>query len=144
MRELRYPVLIYTPNYMLGGLKAPADLLVAGNENFEDGCFENAVIIDANGDRFEVTQARKVKKALSIWTFLEFDNSIWVDLDLSEPKRLSLEEVKQEVIDVAIGNRFVLGSSNTKKSWQESIRSMSSIQDVINRVSSYQKRRSRR
>ena len=106
LRQLKYPVLLYSPRYVLGRIGSEKQLRVVGEKNFSDGCFEGVSIVDSSGFKFNVLDARVERWVRSIWSLFPQHRYVWVALDLSEPKRVELADLKKDLINLMSKNNL--------------------------------------
>ncbi len=91
--EVKFPVIQQTPNFILGSIKDPSQLLTVGEQNLKKGCFKNCRIVDSCGNEFRVISARKSKteKLFRLWNLFPSYRLIKVDIELSESIKLDFD-----------------------------------------------------
>lgn len=102
--NLNYPIAIKSNKYIEGNISNESDLLIVGENNFINGCFNNSVIIDSSGNEYKILSAKKEKLIFSIWNLFPQYRSIKVSLELSKPKKKNLDEIKKELRDLFLKN----------------------------------------
>ncbi|MDO6583426.1 hypothetical protein Q4491_18975 [Photobacterium sp. 2_MG-2023] len=96
MSELKIPVLVYTPRYLMGGISDEKQLHIVSEKKLAEGCFDHGVVIDSCGARYRIISAKK-KEVYSL-TFLHAIKAIigwdswgskpvWAELELSYTKK---------------------------------------------------------
>lgn len=133
--NLRYPVLTICPRYIMGRTLTEKELLVVGEVNLKKGCFDGCILIDAEGRRFKILSASIRKKIFGLWSaiFPEY-RTVWVDLELSEPERVSLEDVKKEVLGHLIPKKWYRSSDDTAETITAYVEQALSIEELINKI----------
>lgn len=138
MPKLNYPVLLLTPKYVIGGISSPKKLLVVGEINFEQGCFEDATIIDASGYEYRVLSAKKIKWTWNPWNLFKVYRSIWVNLELSEPEKHNLDHIREKLLNVLLVHpKWYTRYSETEQSLRKKLFDVRTVKELIDSISIY-------
>lgn len=106
MQSLNYPVMLVSPNYILGQIVSKKKLVTVGEIQYEKGCFDDCYIIDSKGCKYEVISASKIKRILSFFNYNKSYRNIMVSLKLSEPKNINFEECKKCILNMVVDNHW--------------------------------------
>lgn len=134
MRQLTYPVLQYTSRYLRGRIQRERDLLVVGERNLQEGCFENCTLVSSDGNRYRVLSARKLRWTCNPWNIFPRYRTVWVDLDLSEPEKVDLDTIKREVLDLLVKKRWYARAHYSRTDIEDLVNSATSLPDLITRL----------
>lgn len=135
LRQLKYPVLLYSPRYVLGRIDSEKELRVVGEKNFAEGCFENASIVDSGGFKSNVLDARIERWVRSIWSLFPQYRYVWVALELSEPKKIELNHLKKDLINlISKNNLYPKAQGIARSEIDKSIQSPSNFSELIRSI----------
>ena len=135
LRQLNYPVLLYSPRYVLGRIGSEKELRVVGERNFSEGCFKSVSIVDSSGFKFNVLDARVERWVRSIWSLFPQYRYVWVALELSEPKKIELADLKQDLINlISKNNLYPKAQGIARSEIDESIQSSSDFSELIKSI----------
>ena len=138
MRELKFPVLKYTPKFIRGGIQTGRDLLVVGERNFEQGCFDAATIIDASGYKYQVLSATRKGLTWNPLNVFRAYRTILVDLELSNPDKLNADQVREEIFGVLFSHpKWYRRYFETEQSIRAKLDNAKTVTHLINSISVY-------
>lgn len=138
MLELNYPVLKYTPKFIRGSIQTEKDLLIVGEKNLDEGCFRNAVIIDSCGFKFDVLSAKKRRLTLNPFNVFYEYRTVWVDIDIAFSKKMNIEEIKNEILEVLLSNpSWYRKYGETERDLRLKFDKLDNIKEVIEKISIY-------
>ena len=135
LRQLKYPVLLYSPRYILGRIGSEKELRVVGEKNFSEGCFENVSIVDSCGFQSNVLDAHIERWVRSIWSLFPQYRYVWVALELSEPKKIELSDLKQDLINlISKNNLYPKAQGIARSEIDKSIHSPNNFSELIESI----------
>ncbi|MEK8015521.1 MAG: hypothetical protein VSS75_001550 [Candidatus Parabeggiatoa sp.] len=138
MQKLSYPVLKYTPRFIRGGISSPKELLVVGEKNFEQGCFDDAIIIDSSGYKYRVLSAKKDKLTWDPCNLFKEYRSIWVSLELSSPSKRNLDIHRKELLNfLLLHPKWYERYDETEQSLRKELFEARTMKELINTISIY-------
>lgn len=136
--RMHYPVLQYTPTYITGGIQTPKELLVVGERNWLQGCLENAVIIDSSGHKYHVLSSTRKRWTWNPWNVFPGYRTIWVEIELSEPEKLNLDSVRQELLDHLLAHpKWYRHYHENEESLRMKFNEARTMRELINSISVY-------
>ena len=137
--EVKFPVIQQTPNFILGSIKDPSQLLTVGEQNLKKGCFKNCRIVDSCGNEFRVISARKSKteKLFRLWNLFPSYRLIKVDIELSESIKLDFDIFKEQVLSTMKSKKWVRSLDETEEEILLYLNKVTSFEDFICRVGVY-------
>lgn len=115
MQSLNYPVMLISPNYLVGKIISEKELTIVGEVQYEKGCFDNCYIIDSKGCKYSVVSTSKIKKLFSIFNYNKFYRKVLVFLELSESINVNFDEFRELILDMIIKQHWYgedIGISN--------------------------------
>lgn len=147
MSELKFPVLIYTPHYLIGSILDEKKLHIVSEKKLAGGCFYNGVVIDSSGARYRIISAKKkevpaltflnVIKAMIGWSSWD-SKPVWAELELSFTKKLNLDAIKSEILELLLKNKnWYSKHDHTKHSISALFDDARTLEDLINKISIY-------
>jgi hypothetical protein len=150
MLTLNYPVLRYTPKYIIGGLSTENAFCTASQKKLNAGCFKQGIVIDSGGAKYQIISAKEREfKELnlgqsvlfcleSINYFLSGDKNVLIDFELKLLAHLNLDEVRQEVLSIFISHpRWLSKCGESQKSIRKELNQAKSLSELINMISIY-------
>lgn len=138
MLELNYPVLKLTKDFIRGSISSPKDLLVVGEINFEQGCFDDAILIDASGCVYRVVSAKKNKWTWNPWNLFKGYRTIWVSLELSDQEKHNLDHIREELLSLILRHpKWYKRFGESEQSLREKFSNARTIKELIDSVSLY-------
>lgn len=147
MSELKFPVLVYTPRYLMGSISDEKQLHIVSEKKLAGGCFDNGVVIDSCGARYRIISAKK--KEVSTLSFLHIVKAIvgwdswgskpvWAELEFSFTKKLNLDAIKSEILALLLENKSWYSKyGHTKQSISALVDDARTVEDLINKISIY-------
>jgi hypothetical protein len=145
--ELKFPVLVYTPHYLMGSISNKNKLHIVSEKKLAGGCFDNGVVVDSSGARYRIISVNKkelhsltllhVLKAIVGWDSWN-SKPVWAELELSLTGKLNLEGIKSEILGVLKKNKkWYLKYDYTEHSISTLVNDARTVKDLINRISIY-------
>jgi hypothetical protein len=136
--EIKYPVVEWTPLFVRGSIQTPRQLLVVGERQLRRGCFADASIVDADGNKYRVLSARIRRRTFSLWNLFAEYRTVWVTLDLQFECRLSLGELRDEVVRLILKNpTWAQHHDETPDQIRKKLSEPTTLAALINRISVY-------
>jgi len=132
---IRFPALSFDQGWLgviesMDGLSRPSRLGV------KKGFYSRVVLVDSNGNRFQVVDAKKVRTLFS-FSFRAFlgligGNPIWqMELKLGPPAKASLDEVKQLISDRFKSNEEYWDEMSQFEEFRDRIAAANSLDEVF-------------
>ncbi len=115
MQPLNFPVMLVSPYYILGQITSEKKLTTVGEIQYEKGCFDKCFIVDAEGYKYDVVSASKVKRLFSFFNYNKSYRNILISLELSEPKSIDFEDYKKLIFNMVLKSHWYnqnIGVSN--------------------------------
>lgn len=98
MPEFKYPIISYSTKGILKYARYPDDILKSNTHLLKKGAFEKLIIIDSEGRKYKVNNAKKNRPYGIFWGFPPFlYQNIIVDLKVDgKIEELTLDDFKKE------------------------------------------------
>lgn len=136
--ELQYPVVVITPNYILGSIENAKQLTTVGQINLERGCFDGAVIVDSAGNRYVINGARMVRPTFNPWNVFKKYRTVIVELGLSNPQQMSLDQLRADVVELILKHpKWHRHYGETASDIERKFSHQNSIAELIRAISIY-------
>jgi hypothetical protein len=147
LSELQFPLLVYTPRYLMGGVSNKKQLHVVSGKKLTAGCFDNGVVIDSTGARYRILSSNKkevpsltilhIIKAIFGWDRWD-SKPVWAELEINFTNQLNLDSMKTEILDIFFENKTWYSKyGHTKLSISALVEDATTIEDLITRISIY-------
>lgn len=133
---MKFPVLTVSKKNVATFIRTEDELTSCTKLGLTKGHFKGLVIVDSEGERFEVKSAEKVSTLGLFWGFNLFgDQRLRIKLNLNETKsRMELEEFKKLVIKVINSNRGFWSSGGSVSERITSVKDSTSFSKIMELV----------
>ena len=136
--QIRFPVVLFTRDYIVGSIESAKQLTTVGQMQFEGGCFENAVIADSAGNKYLIRDAQVRRLTLNPWNVFRKYRAVIVNLTLSDPERIHLDQLRNEIVDLILEHpKWHRSYGETESDVREKFSGQDSAADLIRAVSVY-------
>lgn len=149
MQKLTFPVLIFNERFIEGIIFNPIALQKVTIKSVKKKIYENLTVIYYESKKFKVLSYRRrihwyvllsnfITAPLTLFMRPFDDYGTWVEFELSDPEKITFEEVKAEILALVKKNpRWFKKSHENFKTIEEKLASYKSLQDMIEKLAGY-------
>lgn len=134
---MQFPVLRMNESHIMR-FNSPVELVRMTRKYFELGLFARGTyFIDSLGDKYLLKSVNIKRRSWHISYWFAPSPAIIVDIALEAPIPLTLDEIKENVINLVIKNGWYRQGSETEHSFRSSFVEFQSITQLIDNISFY-------
>ena len=137
--EIKYPIVAFAKGGVIHFARNEADLTICSKRGLENGFYNGLIIVDSEGNHFDIQGARKVGYAGFLWGFsLTFGQRIRVELIFSGSyKDLSIEDFKERILKQLKKDRHFWNSGGNFDELTVTIETGKSFKEIITYLTNY-------
>lgn len=140
--QIKYPVITYTPKFIIGGINDEKSFTQYGKKQYENGCLKNAEVIDAEGVHYNLVGSTPSSKQNN-WNIYNYFpdgmfkdyKDITVDIELEKTEKLNIDKVKEILLILIEKNKWYKSADGRTlediKEMFDSARTMHELNTII-------------
>lgn len=118
--------------------RSPGELRLMSRKYFDEGDFKRGTFfIDSRGMRYAMIEAHFVRNSLNPFRWFRSSPAIVVDIEVGAPSQLTLDEVKETVINCVVKHRWYRQGHQSEVIFRNMITSAKNCLEVIEAISFY-------
>lgn len=131
--DIKYPVIAFAKGDVIYFARNEADLIICSKSGFKNGFYNGLIIIDVEGNCFDIQGARTVGYAGFLWGFsLKFGQRMRVELIFRGSNRdLSIEDFKERILEQLKKGKYFWNSGGNFNDLVVMINSETSFKKII-------------
>ncbi|ANE56672.1 hypothetical protein [Methylomonas sp. DH-1] len=136
---MKYPLLRLN-KFHIRKFQSENELKLMSQKYFDEGNFKvDTFFIDSSGFRYALIDVRKERNSLNPFRWFRSSPAIVVDIIVSQPVQLSLDNMKKTIFELVVKNEWHRQGYQNESEFHDMIYAAKSYREIIDMISFYGK-----